>query len=97
MTDTIASAIEAGVQEGKMPWHQGATRPVNAATGNAYHGVNVLASRTPTFGCKIGAKVVSQGGHVALQMAEVAIPRQKFREILWLIAELRLQPPPAPA
>ena len=31
------------------------------------------------------------------QMAEVAIPRQMFQEILRLIAELRPQPPPAPA
>jgi hypothetical protein len=30
-------------------------------------------------------------------MAEVAIPRQMFQEILRLIAELRLQLPPAPA
>jgi hypothetical protein len=30
-------------------------------------------------------------------MAEVAIPRMLFAEILWLIAELRPQPPPAPA
>jgi hypothetical protein len=29
------------------------------------------------------------------QMAEVAIARQMFQEILWLIAELRPQPPPA--
>ena len=34
---------------------------------------------------------------VAFQMAEVAIPRQMFQEILRLIAELRPQPPPAPA
>ena len=46
---------------------------------------------------KIGAKVVSHGRYVAFQMAEVAIPRQMFQEILRLIAELRLQPPPAPA
>jgi hypothetical protein len=45
---------------------------------------------------KIGAKVVSYGRYVAFQMAEVAIPRQMFQEILRLIAELRLQPP-APA
>src|SRR5262249_16382171 len=32
---------------------------------------------------------------VAFQMAEVAIPRQMFQEILRLIAELRPQPPPA--
>jgi hypothetical protein len=46
---------------------------------------------------KIGAKVVSHGRYVAFQMAEVAIPRRMFQEILRLIAELRLQPPPAPA
>src|SRR5437870_13502769 len=46
---------------------------------------------------KIGAKVVSHGRYVIFQMAEVAIPRQMFQEILRLIAELRPQPPPAPA
>jgi hypothetical protein len=46
---------------------------------------------------KIGAKVVSHGRYVAFQMAEVAIPRQMFQEILRLIAELRPQRPPAPA
>jgi hypothetical protein len=46
---------------------------------------------------KIGAKVVSHGRYIALQMAEVAIPRQMFQEILQLIAELRPKPPPAPA
>src|SRR5262245_45787224 len=46
---------------------------------------------------KIGAKVVSHGRYVAFQMAEVAIPRQMFQEILRLIAELWPQPPPAPA
>jgi hypothetical protein len=30
-------------------------------------------------------------------MAEVAIPRQMFQGLLRLIAELRPQPPPAPA
>ena len=43
---------------------------------------------------KIGAKVVSHGCYVAFQMAEVAIPRQMFQEILRLIGELRPQPPP---
>jgi len=37
------------------------------------------------------------GRYVAFQMAEVAIPRQMFQEILRLITELRPQPPPAPA
>jgi hypothetical protein len=46
---------------------------------------------------KIGAKVVSHGRFVIFQMAEVAIARQMFQEILRLIAELRPQPPPAPA
>jgi hypothetical protein len=46
---------------------------------------------------KIGAKVVTHGRYVAFQMAEVAIPRQMFQEILRLIAELRPQPPLAPA
>ena len=41
---------------------------------------------------KIGAKVVSHGRYVAFQMAEVAIPRNLFVDILRLIAELR--PPP---
>lgn len=46
---------------------------------------------------KIGAKVVSHGRYIASQMAEVTIPRQMFQEIIQLIAELRPQPPPAPA
>jgi len=44
---------------------------------------------------KIGAKVVSHDRYVIFQMAEVAIARQMFREILRLIAELWPQPPPA--
>jgi hypothetical protein len=44
---------------------------------------------------KIGAKVVSHGRYVMFQMAEVAVPRQMFNEILMLIARLRA--PPAPA
>ena len=45
---------------------------------------------------KIGAKVVSHGRYVAFQMAEVAISRNLFAEILRLIAQLR-SPQPAPA
>jgi hypothetical protein len=41
---------------------------------------------------KIGAKVVRHGRYVAFQMAEVAVPRHLFVDILRLIAELR--PPP---
>jgi hypothetical protein len=41
---------------------------------------------------KIGAKVVGHACYVAFQMAEVAIPRNLFADILHMIAELR-QPP----
>jgi hypothetical protein len=44
---------------------------------------------------KIGAKVVSHDRDVVYKMAEVAVPRQMFQEILSLIARLRA--PPAPA
>jgi hypothetical protein len=44
---------------------------------------------------KIGAKVVSHGRYVTFQMAEVAVPRQMFREILPLIARLRALLAPA--
>jgi hypothetical protein len=40
-------------------------------------------------------KVVSHGRYVAFQMAEVAISRHLFRDIL--LAELRPPPDPAPA
>ena len=46
---------------------------------------------------KIGAKLVSHGRYVAFQMAEVAVSRMLFAEILRLIAELRPPPDPAPA
>src|SRR2546423_15658256 len=44
---------------------------------------------------KIGAKVISHGRYVTFQLAEVAVSRQMFQEILMLIARLRA--PPAPA
>jgi hypothetical protein len=44
---------------------------------------------------KIGAKIVSHGRYVSFQMAEVAVPRRMFADILSLIARLRA--PPAPA
>jgi hypothetical protein len=43
---------------------------------------------------KIGAKVVSHGRYVTFQLAEVAVSRQMFQEILSLIARVRA--PPAP-
>jgi hypothetical protein len=44
---------------------------------------------------KIGAKVVRHGRYVTFQMAEVAVPRPMFKEILMLIARLRAAPAPA--
>ena len=46
---------------------------------------------------KIGAKVICHGRYVAFQMAEVAVPRMLFAEIMGLIAELRPRSPPLPA
>ena len=42
---------------------------------------------------KMGAKVVRHGRYVTFQLAEIAVPRNLFREILRRIEELR--PPPA--
>jgi hypothetical protein len=44
---------------------------------------------------KIGAKVVRHGRYVIFQMAEVAVPRMLFAEILRLINGLRPRPAPA--
>ena len=44
---------------------------------------------------KIGARIVGHGRYVTVQMAEVAVPRGLFDEILRPIAQLRA--PPAPA
>jgi Plasmid pRiA4b ORF-3-like protein len=41
---------------------------------------------------KTGAKVGSHGRYTTFQMAEVAVPRQMFQEILSLIARLRAPP-----
>jgi Transposase DDE domain group 1 len=44
---------------------------------------------------KIGARVVRHGRYVIFQMAEVAVPRELFQEILRLIGGLRPSPTPA--
>jgi hypothetical protein len=41
---------------------------------------------------KIGAQVVSHGWYVTFQLAEAAVPREPFREILSLIDDLRPRP-----
>jgi hypothetical protein len=46
---------------------------------------------------KIGAKVVAHGRYVTFQLAEVAVPRALFAEILRRIEQLRPRPPPFPA
>ncbi len=57
--------------------------------------------RLPTNGIlqeRIGyLQIVSHGRYVAFQMAEVAIPKSLFADILRMIADLRPPPNPAPA
>ena len=46
ITDQIIAAIEAGAGDWNMPWHSDGTditRPINAASGTAYRGINVIA------------------------------------------------------
>jgi hypothetical protein len=54
-----------------------ARRESNTGSGSAQNG---------------GAKVISHGRYATFQMAEVAVPRQMFQEILLLIARLRAPP-----
>ena len=44
---------------------------------------------------KVGAKVVRHGRYVTFQLAEVAVPRDLFRNILRRIDDLRPRPTPA--
>ena len=46
---------------------------------------------------KIGARIVRHGRYVLFQLAEVAVPRALFAEILRRIDGLRLRAPPLPA
>jgi hypothetical protein len=66
-----------------------------ADAGDAGADQGLVTDESEGKAIRIGAKVVSHGRYVIFQMAEVAIPRQMFQEILRLIAELRPQPPPA--
>ncbi len=43
---------------------------------------------------KIGAKIVQHARYVTFQMAEVAVPRKLFREILRRISPLQTAPAP---
>jgi hypothetical protein len=73
------------------------SRQFLADTGDARADQGLVTDSLKEKLIKIGAKVVSHGRYIAFQMAEVAIPRQMFQEILRLLAELRPQRPPAPA
>ena len=44
---------------------------------------------------KIGAKAIRHGRHITFQLAEVAVPRSLFVNILRLIDDLRRRPAPA--
>jgi Transposase DDE domain group 1 len=46
---------------------------------------------------KIGARIVRHGRYIVFQLAEVAVPRALFADILRRIDGLRPQPPPLPA
>ena len=46
---------------------------------------------------KIGARIVRHGRYVVFQLAEVAVPRSLFADILRRITLLRPKPPPLPA
>jgi Transposase DDE domain group 1 len=46
---------------------------------------------------KIGARIVRHGRYVVFQLAEVAVPRALFADILRRIDDLRPKPPPLPA
>jgi hypothetical protein len=46
---------------------------------------------------KIGARIVRHGRYLVFQLADVAVPRALFAEILGRIDRLRPRPPPLPA
>ena len=75
-------------------------RPLVAAAGGSMPCARLQPRQFPAQAGDAGADQglvadKSGGRYVTFQMAEVAIARQMFQEILRLIAELRSQPPPA--
>jgi threonine dehydrogenase-like Zn-dependent dehydrogenase len=75
----------------------GATHFVNSAADDPVKAVRALTQGAGVDHAfkAVGAKVVSHGRYVTFQMAEVAVSRQMFNEILSLIARLRALPAPA--
>ena len=77
----------AGLQSREFPAHTATPEPIKDSS---------LTSLKEKL-IKIGAKIVSHGRYVEFRMAEVAIPKNHFADILPMIAELRPPPDPAPA
>jgi hypothetical protein len=77
-----SSAPRVGLQ----PWQ------FHADTRDAQGGGAVVADQSAGEADQIGATVVSHGRYVTFQMAEVAVSRLMFRDILMLIARLRATP-----
>jgi hypothetical protein len=73
--------------------HWGSRRQYRARCGTVEHW-SLTSLREKLV--KIGATIVTQVRYVTFQIAEVAVPRDLFREILRLIDGLR-RSPPAPA
>ena len=99
--------VPAEVLAGRLDCATTSDRCFVARTCQAINFLRTLATPEPIKGwpltsleeklIKIGAKLVSHGRYVAFRMAEVAVPRMLFVEILRMIAELRPGPDPAPA
>jgi hypothetical protein len=71
-------------------------RKARIATGDARADQRLVADNPETEAHQ-DRREGSHGRYVAFQMAEVAISRHLFADILQLIAELRPPPDPAPA
>jgi hypothetical protein len=67
-------------------------RQLHADAGDAQDGATVVADQPARNLIKNGAKAVSHGRYVTFQMAEVAVSRQMFADILSLVARLRALP-----
>ena len=81
---------------GFAPW-SGCREGYAARAANSQHQTLALAKETEHWSLttlrekliKIGAKIVSHGRYVTFQMAEVAVPKNLFQDILRLIERLR--------
>ena len=82
-----AQAARAGLQSRQLPTHLGAAQEVEHWS---------LTTRREKL-VKIGARIVRHGRYVVFQLAEVAVPRSLFADILRRIDDLRPRPPPLPA